>query len=65
MLTVTRKTKESVIVGDVEITILRAREGEVKLGIVHPASTPVYLRSVPTDGRSELRRENVGERIYP
>jgi carbon storage regulator len=46
-LVLTRNRGESVIIGDeVEIAVLELRSGQVKLGIVAPASVPVHRSEI-------------------
>jgi len=42
MLVLTRRDSESLQIGDIRITVVRSRDGEVKLGIEAPPSVTVY-----------------------
>lgn len=47
MLALSRKTNESIIIGnDIEITILEVKGEQVKIGIKAPKSIPVYREEV-------------------
>ena len=47
MLALSRKSRESIIIGhDVEITILEIKGDQVKLGIKAPKQVPVYRKEV-------------------
>lgn len=47
MLALSRKTNESIIIGnDIEITILEVKGEKVKIGIKAPKSIPVYREEV-------------------
>jgi len=50
MLVLTRKTNESIMIGDdIEITVVAINDGRVRIGIDAPRSTPVYRREVYLD----------------
>ncbi len=47
MLALSRKTSESIIVGnDIEITILEIKGDQVKIGINAPKSIPIYRKEI-------------------
>lgn len=47
MLALSRKTNESIIIGnDIEITVLEVKGDQVKLGISAPKSVPVYRKEI-------------------
>jgi carbon storage regulator len=47
MLVLTRKTNESIIIGDaIEITVVAVEGDQVKLGITAPRQVPVHRREV-------------------
>lgn len=47
MLALTRKSGESVVIGnDIEITILDVKGEQVKIGISAPKSVPVYRKEI-------------------
>lgn len=56
MLVVTRKSGESLIIGeDIEVVVLETRDGGVKIGINAPKSLKVYRKEIFED----IRNENV------
>jgi carbon storage regulator len=55
MLVLTRKTNQSIMIGDeIEISVLSVVGDKVRLGIQAPRSVPVYRREVYL----EIQREN-------
>lgn len=55
MLVVTRKTKQSLMIGkDIEVVILECRDGSVKIGVEAPKNVKVYRKEV----FDEIGREN-------
>jgi carbon storage regulator len=47
MLVLTRKTNESIVIGDaIEVTVLAVEGDQVKLGITAPRQVPVHRREV-------------------
>lgn len=63
MLVLTRKQNESIVVGDIRITIVRVRGGYVRLGIEAPASVPIFRdeilrrRAAANEANEHERRE--------
>ncbi len=56
MLVLTRKTNESIIIGDeIAITVLGIEGDHVKLGITAPKEIPVHRREV----YEQIKKENV------
>ncbi|HHX12625.1 MAG TPA: carbon storage regulator CsrA [Clostridiales bacterium] len=47
MLALSRKTNESIMIGnDIEITILEVKGDQVKIGISAPKSVPIYRKEL-------------------
>jgi carbon storage regulator len=47
MLVLTRKTDESIVIGDdIVVTVIRVRDGKVRLGIEAPKEVAVHRREV-------------------
>lgn len=46
MLVLSRKRDESIMVGDIEITVIDIRGDKVRLGIEAPKEVPVHRREV-------------------
>jgi len=47
MLVLTRKSKQSIMIGDdIEITVLKVERDQVRIGIAAPHSVPVHRREV-------------------
>ena len=47
MLVLTRKTNQSIMIGDdVEVTVLAVSRDKIRLGITAPKDVPVYRREV-------------------
>ena len=65
MLALSRKTGESIVIGnDIEITVLEIRGDQVKLGINAPKSVPIYRKEIYV----QIQEENnaaVKETINP
>lgn len=67
MLALSRKTNESIMIGnDIEITILEIKGEQVKLGIKAPKSVPVYreevyeqIREANKEAASDAVQENL------
>jgi carbon storage regulator len=62
MLVLTRKPKERIMIGDdVEITLLSAAGGRVRLGIRAPSDVAVYRTEIYTEiNRGETARKDLG-----
>lgn len=57
MLVLTRKTDESIIIGDdIRITVVEVRHDQVKLGITAPRDIPVHREEVYREIQEENRR---------
>ncbi len=62
VLVLTRKPKQRIMIGDdVEITLLSAAGGKVRIGIRAPADVPVYRREIYTGLQQERRVEGIAE----
>lgn len=62
MLVLTRKTKESITIGnDVQVTVLEIRGSQVRLGIKAPRETPVNR----TEIYELILQENVNASMAP
>ncbi|MCM1157896.1 MAG: carbon storage regulator CsrA [Bacteroidales bacterium] len=67
MLALSRKTNESIMIGnDIEVTILEIKGEQVKLGIKAPKSVPVYreevyeqIREANKEAASDAVQENL------
>jgi carbon storage regulator len=46
MLVITRKKNETIVVGEVEITVIEIRGDKVRLGVKSPANVPVHRQEV-------------------
>lgn len=47
MLALSRKTNESIVIGnDIEITVLEVKGDQVKIGISAPKSVPIYRKEI-------------------
>ena len=65
MLALSRKTGESIVIGnDIEITVLDIRGDKVKLGINAPKSVPIYRKEIYVQIQ-EANVEAVKENINP
>ncbi len=65
MLALSRKTGESIIIGnDIEITLLEIRGDQAKLGINAPKSVPIYRKEIYVQIQEE-NKEAVKENINP
>jgi len=57
MLVLTRKTSESIMIGDdVEVTVLSSEGGKVRLGIQAPANVPVHRTEIYLEIQAHGRR---------
>jgi len=62
MLVLTRRTKQSIMVGDdVELSILSVSGEKVRLGIEAPADVPVFRKEVYLRIQGERGSSGVGE----
>ena len=68
MLVLTRKTNQSIMIGDdIEVTVLAVARDKIRLGITAPREIPVYRREVylsikgenDADGNADGGRETV------
>ncbi len=65
MLALSRKTGESIVIGnDVEITVLEIRGDQVKVGINAPKSVPIYRKEIYIQIQ-EANKEAVKETLNP
>ncbi len=65
MLALSRKTGESIVIGnDIEITVLEMRGDQVKLGINAPKSVPIYRKEIYVQIQ-EANKEAVKETMNP
>ncbi len=65
MLALSRKTGESIVIGnDVEITVLEIKGDQIKLGIDAPKSVPIYRKEIYMQIR-EANKEAVKETLNP
>ncbi len=63
MLVLTRKTDESIIIGDdIRITVVEVRHDQVKLGITAPRDIPVHREEVYREIQEENRRAVAAEK---
>jgi carbon storage regulator len=66
VLVLTRKPKQRIMIGDdVEIILLSAAGGKVRLGIQAPSDVPVYRTEIYTEIRQERRAETIGSTRTP
>ena len=69
MLVLTRKTNQSIMIGDeVEVTVLAVSRDKIRLGIAAPKDVPVYRKEVYLSIKSENAdgdgtSEQVGEAL--
>lgn len=62
MLVLTRKTNESIIIGDqIVVTVVEVRGDQVKIGISAPAQVPIHRREV----WEEIKKGNVRATAKP
>jgi carbon storage regulator len=63
MLVLTRKTNQSIVIGDdVEISVLAVAGDKVRIGIEAPRSVPVYRKEVWLEIQREGPRSTATER---
>jgi carbon storage regulator len=66
VLVLTRKPKQRIMIGDdVEIILLSAAGGKVRLGIQAPSDVPVYRTEIYTEIRQERRAKTIGSTPTP
>jgi len=72
MLVLTRKTNQSIMIGDdVEVTVLAVSRDKIRLGITAPRDVPVFRKEVylsikgegVAEGSAEAVEEAVGEAL--
>ena len=68
MLVLTRKTNQSIMIGDdVEVTVLAVSRDKIRLGITAPRDVPVFRKevylSIKGEGDSEPASEAVDEAL--
>lgn len=58
MLILTRKTNESLVIGDnVTVTVLEVRGGQVRIGIDAPREVHVYRKEIKLDEEARRQRQ--------
>ncbi len=56
MLILSRKLKESIVIGgNIEVTVVEIREGQIKLSISAPRDVPVHRKEV----YEEIQKQNI------
>jgi carbon storage regulator len=67
MLVLTRKSNQSIMIGDeIEVSVLSIMGEKVRIGIEAPRSVPVFRKEVYVEiqqDRDEVSREEVGEAL--
>ncbi len=66
MLVLTRKTNQSIMIGDeVEVTVLAVSRDKIRLGIAAPKDVPVFRKEVylSIKGEGEAADENAREKV--
>ena len=53
MLILSRRSGESVMIGDVRVTITQIEDGRVRIAINAPGTTPIYLGESPPGAQNE------------
>ena len=62
MLVLTRKTNQSIMIGDdVEVTVLAVSRDKIRLGITAPKDVPVYRKEVYLSIKGEEGADGAGE----
>jgi carbon storage regulator len=62
MLVLTRKTNQSIMIGDdVEISVLAVSGDKVRIGISAPRDVPVFRKEVYLSIQAERRASNAGQ----
>ena len=64
MLVLTRKTNQSIMIGDeIEVSVLAVSKDKIRLGITAPRDVPVFRKevylSIKEDGVDELTKSDV------
>ena len=63
MLVLTRKTNQSIMIGDdVEVTVLAVSRDKIRLGITAPRDIPVFRKEVYLSIKEERRARRMGTR---
>ena len=66
VLVLTRTLKERIMIGDdVEVILLSAAGGKVRLGIEAPSDVPVYRTEIYTEIQQKRRAEAIGSTRVP
>ena len=61
MLVLTRKTNQSIMIGDdIEVTVLAVARDKIRLGITAPREVPVYRREVYLSIKGESGENGAG-----
>ena len=64
MLVLTRKTNQSIMIGDdVEVTVLAVSRDKIRLGITAPRDVPVFRKEVYLSIKGEGQAEPVSEQV--
>ncbi|HEY5196659.1 MAG TPA: carbon storage regulator CsrA [Solirubrobacteraceae bacterium] len=62
MLVLTRKSNQSIMIGDeIEVSVLSVMGDKVRIGIQAPRSVPVFRREVYLEIQREQAEEHLGE----
>lgn len=62
MLALARKTNQSIMIGnDIEITLLKIKGDQVKIGINAPKSVPIYRKEIYVQIQDENKKASEGE----
>ncbi|MEQ8790230.1 MAG: carbon storage regulator [Pirellulaceae bacterium] len=62
---ITRRPGESVVIGDVRVTVVRTRNGRVKLSIEAPPQVSITPCAAAGDGKSNARVVRFGDASQP
>jgi carbon storage regulator len=63
MLVLTRKTNQSIMIGDdIEVTVLAVSRDKIRLGITAPKDVPVYRQEVYLSIKGEAAGEDAAAR---
>ena len=66
VLVLTRKTKQSIMIGDeIEVTVLAVHGEKVRLGIAAPADVPVHRTEIYLEIRSGHEKRSPADRREP